>query len=104
MTMGFPVDFNKLELTDSVHKHMQAVKPIPHKIVETGPVFENIITGKDIDVTKFPTPKWHEEEAEEGRQEQAKTLGDVRSSRDPLPARPPWMGCAGNRQASEILL
>ena len=60
MTMGFPVDFDKLELTDSVHKHMASVEPIPHVIVDDGPVFENVLEGDDIDVTKFPAPLWHD--------------------------------------------
>ena len=34
----------------------------PHEIVEDGPVFENIMTGDDIDVTKFPSPIWHEKD------------------------------------------
>ncbi len=29
------------------------------KVVETGPVKENIITGDDIDLLEFPVPKWH---------------------------------------------
>ena len=32
---------------------------IPPKIVGTGPVKENIIKGKDIDLYKFPTPYWN---------------------------------------------
>ena len=60
MTMGFPTDLTKLELTDAVHRHNAEITPIPHKIVADGPVFENILEGDDIDVTKFPTPKWHD--------------------------------------------
>ena len=60
MTMGFPSDFSKLELTDGVQKHMSAVKPIPHKIVEKGPVLENVLEGDKIDVEKFPAPLWHD--------------------------------------------
>ena len=32
---------------------------IPPKIVGTGPVKENIIKGKDVDLYKFPTPHWN---------------------------------------------
>ena len=62
MTLGFPADMSKLELTDGLAEITETKKPIPHKIVETGPIFENILTGDAIDVTKFPTPKWHEED------------------------------------------
>ncbi|MDP2730113.1 MAG: UbiD family decarboxylase [Dehalococcoidales bacterium] len=30
------------------------------KVVQTGPILENIDSGKDVDLFKFPTPKWHE--------------------------------------------
>jgi 4-hydroxy-3-polyprenylbenzoate decarboxylase len=33
------------------------VKPVE---VKTGPVKENIIRGKDVDVLSLPVPKWHE--------------------------------------------
>ena len=62
MTMGFPTDWNKLELTDAVHKHMKSVQPIPHKIVKNGPILENVVEGKDIDVEKFPAPMWHDQD------------------------------------------
>jgi 4-hydroxy-3-polyprenylbenzoate decarboxylase len=62
MTMGFPTDFNKLELTDGVHKHMANMESIPHVIVDDGPVFENIMEGDDIDIEKFPTPMWHDQD------------------------------------------
>ncbi len=62
MTMGFPTEFNKLELTDAVHLHMSGMKSIPHKIVDDGPIFENIQEGDDIDVEMFPTPMWHDQD------------------------------------------
>jgi UbiD family decarboxylase len=33
--------------------------PVP---VETGPVFENIQSGKDVDINIFPSPLWHEKD------------------------------------------
>jgi UbiD family decarboxylase len=30
------------------------------EVVESGPVTENVIEGADVDLTKFPAPKWHE--------------------------------------------
>lgn len=37
-------------------------KPIPRQVVPTGPIFENVITGDDVDVLRFPTPMWHEQD------------------------------------------
>ena len=34
-------------------------KRIKPKIVETGPVKQNIISGEDVDLTQFPAPFWH---------------------------------------------
>ncbi len=32
------------------------------QVVKTGPVLENVLSGKDVDLLKFPVPKWHEED------------------------------------------
>ncbi len=61
MTLGFPTDLTKLELSEAFRvNYMADLKRIPPVVVKDGPIFENIITGDDIDVTKFPTPKWHD--------------------------------------------
>ncbi|HXP30413.1 MAG TPA: UbiD family decarboxylase [Stellaceae bacterium] len=61
MTLGFPTDLGKLDLTEAFRaNYMAELKQIPPKYVNDGPIFENVMTGDDIDVTKFPTPKWHE--------------------------------------------
>jgi 4-hydroxy-3-polyprenylbenzoate decarboxylase len=63
MTLGFPTDLSKLELSEAFRQHyMSDLKQIPYKIVNDGPIFENVMKGDDIDVGIFPTPKWHEED------------------------------------------
>ena len=60
MTLGFPTDMSKIELSEGFRAHYAAdMKQIPPKFVETGPVMQNVMTGDDIDVTRFPAPKWH---------------------------------------------
>ncbi len=64
MTLGFPEDMNRLELSQGfleVYEN-EDNQPIPHEIVSDGPIFENVLTGDDVDLLKFPTPKWHEED------------------------------------------
>ena len=34
--------------------------PIPPRLVNTGPVYENVMEGDAVDVNKLPTPQWHE--------------------------------------------
>jgi len=67
MTLGFPADLNKVELSESFHKVFGEImqNPVPYEEVKDGPVLENVMTGDDIDVTKFPTPVWHDRD--EGR-------------------------------------
>jgi 4-hydroxy-3-polyprenylbenzoate decarboxylase len=33
--------------------------PVPPRIVDTGPVKQNIVAGEEIDLWQFPAPKWH---------------------------------------------
>ena len=61
MTFGFPDDLTKWELSEACRDaYLKNMRLIPHEIVDTGPVFENVMTGADIDVEKFPAPIWHE--------------------------------------------
>jgi UbiD family decarboxylase len=59
--LGFPAALSKLALSDCFLQEYRDAKSkrVPYQIVESGPVFENVITGNDIDVLKFPTPMWH---------------------------------------------
>jgi len=60
MTLGFPLHLSKLELSEAFREHYMAdLKRIPPRYVNDGPVFENVITGDKVDVSIFPTPKWH---------------------------------------------
>ncbi len=62
MTIGFPAEMSKLDLSDGLADITETKPPIRHEIVEDGPVMENVLTGEDIDMYKFPTPHWHEED------------------------------------------
>src|SRR5881275_1445445 len=60
MTLGFPTDLSKVELSEGFRLHYAAdMKRIPPRYVEDGPVMQNVMTGDAIDVTKFPAPQWH---------------------------------------------
>ena len=64
VTLGFEPGLSRLELSEAflkVYKNPDNV-PLPHVIVEDGPVLENVITGEAVDVTAFPAPQWHEED------------------------------------------
>jgi len=60
MTLGFPQGLTKQELSQAYFEHYQRKqRHIPPVIVDTGSVFENVVTGVDVDIEKFPTPIWH---------------------------------------------
>ncbi|MGE0652196.1 MAG: UbiD family decarboxylase [Alphaproteobacteria bacterium] len=67
MTLGFPTDLSKVELSEAFLQHYREIakKPMPYEVVNSGPVMENVMEGDDIDVTRFPTPVWHDQD--EGR-------------------------------------
>ena len=61
MTFGFPDDLTKWELSEAYRDaYLKDMRLVPHEVVDTGPVFENIMMGDDVDVLKFPAPVWHE--------------------------------------------
>ncbi|MCC7086221.1 MAG: UbiD family decarboxylase [Pirellulales bacterium] len=62
VTLGFPTTLSKIELSDAFLKvYMNPDnKPIKHAIVGHGPVLDNAYFKDDVDITMFPSPKWHE--------------------------------------------
>jgi UbiD family decarboxylase len=61
MTLGFPIELSKLELSEGFRtQFMGPMRRIAPKYVNDGPIFENVMTGDDVDVTRFPVPQWHE--------------------------------------------
>lgn len=60
MTLGFSTELDKLQLSEAYYKaQFKGLTPIPHEVVDTGPVMENVMEGADVDLSKFPTPFWH---------------------------------------------
>lgn len=60
IALGLPLDRTKLELVRLAVRKISAAGSIPPVEVETGPVMENVLTGDDIDMWKFPIPQYHE--------------------------------------------
>ena len=57
MVLGFPPDVSVRDLVQYVRrKNREGIPPVE---VKTGPVKENVIRGKDVDLHQFPAPKWH---------------------------------------------
>ena len=59
MTLGFRTDLDKVQLSDAFANAWDTDRTIAPVYVESGPIFDNIITGDKLDVEMFPTPIWH---------------------------------------------
>ena len=60
LTLGLPERLGKVGLVRAYQEKMAHLKPVPVEWVEKGPILENVQTGNDIDVLKFPVPRHHE--------------------------------------------
>ncbi len=64
LTMYLPLGLKSDELLDMwVTKQMEwesKLDKFPPKSVKTGDILENHLEGRDVDILKFPVPKWHE--------------------------------------------
>lgn len=60
MTLGFPTDLSRVELSNAFLEDFEAAKPVPCQVVEKGPILENIQMGDQVNVLSFPAPLWHE--------------------------------------------
>jgi len=59
LTLGLPIEASGLELVRKIRdKISKPVELIPSTMVKSGPVTENVLAGDDVDLFKFPTPKW----------------------------------------------
>jgi 4-hydroxy-3-polyprenylbenzoate decarboxylase len=60
ITLGFPVPAHPLDVVRAYRDRMKTHTPIPPRVVDKGPVLENVLSGGDVDVLKFPVPFLHE--------------------------------------------
>ena len=60
LALGEDVNKSEVELVDYWRNYMKNQASIPPVEVNGGPLLDNVYEGKDVDITKIPTPKWHE--------------------------------------------
>ncbi len=60
MTLHMEPSKTRLEFVKDIKRRISELKHIKPEVVKDGPVLENVFEGKDIDMWKFPAPKWHE--------------------------------------------
>jgi len=59
LALGVPSDIRGVELVKEVKRRLASLKPIPPTFVDQAPVLENVMRGTDVNVFKFPVPRWH---------------------------------------------
>lgn len=60
LLIGAPMEYSTIEIVKFMKDRLYQFKPVPPRMVKTGPVFENVLTGDDVDLYKFPVPKLNE--------------------------------------------
>ncbi len=78
ITLGLPVGLTAAELVQAWRAKTRRIHLTPVQEVADGPILENVLRGADVDLYRFPTPRWHEEDG--GRY---LGTGDAVVTRDP---------------------
>ncbi len=60
LALGLPTDKSKLEILRLAARKVKNAEPIAPKEVGTSPLFENKLTGNDVNLLKFPALRFHE--------------------------------------------
>jgi UbiD family decarboxylase len=60
LALSLPHALPKMEILKAWREKSRRLQSLAPVEVESGPVTENVIDGREIDLEKFPAPKWHE--------------------------------------------
>jgi UbiD family decarboxylase len=58
--LRLPADLHGVDLLNAWREKIRTAAPVAPVTVPSGPVFENTLTGPDVDLFRFPTPQWNE--------------------------------------------
>ena len=62
LVMGLPLELKGMEFLRAWREKASTFKPLPVAEEKWGPVLEHQLEGEEVDLDKFPTPKWHEDD------------------------------------------
>lgn len=59
LALGLPVGAHPIEMVRMLRERRKTQKPLPPVELPDGPVLEHVLKGSEVDVERFPAPKWH---------------------------------------------
>ena len=62
VTLDIPRDLSLADMVQHCRRFHGALPGIKPRVADSGPLQENVAMGADIDMLRFPTPKWHEDD------------------------------------------
>jgi 4-hydroxy-3-polyprenylbenzoate decarboxylase len=60
LTMEMEPGLSEFEFVQRWRRQVKTIEPIEPQEVNDSPLFQNVLRGGDIDLLKFPVPRWHE--------------------------------------------
>jgi 4-hydroxy-3-polyprenylbenzoate decarboxylase len=60
LTCGIDSGVKDLEFLRMWTRYVKGLSPIPPRVVGRGPVLDNVFTGDQVNLLKFPSPRWHD--------------------------------------------
>jgi 4-hydroxy-3-polyprenylbenzoate decarboxylase len=60
LTNHLPLDYDRARFIDAWKKRLNHPCFLPPRMVDDGPLMENVLEGEDIDLLSLPVPYWHE--------------------------------------------
>ena len=62
LTFGMPAESTEMDLVHYWKKYLEEQKTVAPAVVKSGPVLENVLSGKEVNLARIPTPLWHEDD------------------------------------------
>lgn len=62
LTFGLPTELSRVEMSMQMGQRLKSLDTMPPVVVDGGPVTENVLMGKDVDLGLIPVPLWHEDD------------------------------------------
>lgn len=60
LALTLPENISDLDVIIMWRDKLRDFRPVSPKIVSDGPLMENVMEGDEVDLSRFPAPKWHE--------------------------------------------